>query len=132
VGTNVDLAPADRLAVGMNLDLIRQHLADHQRPADFGTSLLDGLDFQTRSDQCFGESATIKIIRQRGVFAQPAQRSSHIACSHVFLRTRRGVKGVVPLAILSAGSHVLLRTPRAFTGVVPLALLIARSPAMTG
>ena len=30
VRTDIDLAPADRLAVGMDLDLVRQHLADHQ------------------------------------------------------------------------------------------------------
>ena len=116
----------------MNLDLVRQHLADHERPGDLGPNLVDGLDLQARSDQRLSESATVKIIRQRSVFAQPAQRHSHNARSRVLLRARRGFKGVVPLAVINARSRVLLRARRGFKGVVPLALVIARSPAMTG
>ena len=63
VRTNIDLAPADRLAVGVDLDFVRQHLADHQRTGDLGPNLIDGLDLQARSDQRFGESTTVKIFR---------------------------------------------------------------------
>ena len=122
VGTNIDLTPADRLAVGMNLDLVRQHLADHERAGDLGPHLVDGLDLQARSDQRLSESATVKIIRQRSVFAQPAQRRPHNARSRLLLRVRRGFKGVVPLAILIARSRLLLRVRRGFKGVVPLAI----------
>jgi hypothetical protein len=94
--TNVHLTPADRLAVGVDLDLVCQHLADHQRAGDIGPDLLDRLNLQPSSDQRLSESPTVKIIRQRGVLAEPAQRRPHRACSC----TPRGFKGVVPLAPL--------------------------------
>ena len=67
VRTDIDLAPADRLAVGVGLDLVRQHLADDQRTTDLGPDLVDGLDLQASLDQRFGKGTPIKIIRQRGV-----------------------------------------------------------------
>jgi len=96
VRTHIDLAPPDRLAVGMDLDLVRQYPADHKRAGDLGPDLVDRLDFQARSDQRLGKGTTIKIIIYGGVLAQPAQWHPHFACPCM----RRGCKGVVPLAIL--------------------------------
>ncbi len=80
VRTHIDLAPPDRLAVGMDLDLVRQHLADHKRTGDLSPDLVDCLDLQARSDQRLGKGTTIKIIIYAGVLAQPAQRHPHLAC----------------------------------------------------
>src|SRR6476620_8483131 len=43
VRTHIDLAPPDRLAVGMDLDLVRQYPADHKRTGDLGTELVNCL-----------------------------------------------------------------------------------------
>ena len=101
--TNVDLAPADRFAVGMQLDLVRQHLADHQRTADIGSDLVDSLNLQPSSDQRFSERAAVKINRQRGVLTEPTEWGSHLA-----VPTSARLKRTSP-SIMSRMSSALLR-----------------------
>src|SRR6476660_2441467 len=103
VRTDIDLAPADRLAVRVGLHLVRQHLADDQRTTDLGPDLVDCFDLQASLDQRFGKGAPIKIIGPRGVLTYPTQGNSHRA-----VPTSARLKRTSP-SIMSRMSSTLFR-----------------------
>ena len=76
---DVDLAPADRLAVVVLLHDEVEHPADHQRSGHVRSRPIDGLDLEPGPDQGIGQSAAVDIVGQGRVLADPAQRGLHRA-----------------------------------------------------
>ena len=100
---DVDLAPPDRLAVGVLLHRVLEHSADHQRSGHIRSRPVDGLDLEPGADQGLGKSAAVDIGRQVRVLTDPGQRGLHRASP-----TRERLKRTSP-SIMSRMSSALLR-----------------------
>jgi len=79
LGADVDLDPANGLAVGLRLVGVAEDAADHERAGDLGAHRIDGLDLQTGPDQVLGQLPAAQAGGQVDVFGQPSQRRPHLA-----------------------------------------------------
>ena len=74
---DVDLAPADRLAVLLRLVVEGQHAADDDRSRQRVGARLDPLDLEADADQRVGQRAVAQAGWQVDVLGQPADRGLH-------------------------------------------------------
>ena len=93
-------------------------------PVTSAPAVLDGLDLEPGPDQGLGQAATVKLIGQRGVLAQPAQRRPHRLSlhdrAHRASPTSERLKRTSP-SIMSRMSSELLRNIRVRSTPIPKA-----------
>src|SRR4051812_22058507 len=76
-GAGVDLAPPDRLAVGVFFFVVGHDLADDERAVDVRGRYVNALDLEPGCDETRREVLRRDVSRHLGVVAQPRQGCAH-------------------------------------------------------